>query len=135
MPPGRPRNRRFRKPEPDGERAVIVRAGRGDAEPETPGPGSAMQANGHEEDGMISKLLGMAGAAALLISSGAAVAQSASSLSLGNGPAARAGAALADAGELRGSAKWILGAIALGLIIWGAIELLGDDDEAFPASP
>jgi hypothetical protein len=84
---------------------------------------------------MISKLLGIMGAAALLVSSGAAVAQSAASLSLANAPAVRAGADLSAPSEIRGSAKWILGAIVIGLLIWGAIELLDNDDEAFPASP
>ncbi len=47
----------------------------------------------------------------------------------------RAGAPVADADELRGTTGWILGAIAVGLLIWGALELFGDDDEAFPVSP
>jgi hypothetical protein len=47
----------------------------------------------------------------------------------------RAGAQVADADELRGTTGWILGAIAVGLLIWGALELFGDDDEAFPVSP
>ena len=36
--------------------------------------------------------------------------------------------------QLRSTAAWILAAIALGLIIWGIIELTSDDDD-FPASP
>lgn len=47
----------------------------------------------------------------------------------------RAGAPIADSNELRGTTGWILGAIAVGLLIWGALELFGDDDEAFPVSP
>jgi hypothetical protein len=84
---------------------------------------------------MISKLLAALGAASLLVGGSAAAAQSAAPLSLAQSPAVRAGAGLSDPNEIRGSAKWILGAIALGLIIWGAIELLDDDDEAFPTSP
>ena len=47
----------------------------------------------------------------------------------------RAAAPVADSNELRGTTGWILGAIAVGLLIWGAIELFGDDDEAVPVSP
>ena len=47
----------------------------------------------------------------------------------------RAAAPVEDGSELRGRTAWILAAIAVGLIVWGAIELLGDDDEAFPVSP
>jgi hypothetical protein len=35
-------------------------------------------------------------------------------------------------GELVGTTAWILAAIALGLIVWGIIELSGDDG---PSSP
>jgi hypothetical protein len=84
---------------------------------------------------MISKMLGMLGAASLLVAGGAASAQSAEGLSLAGSPAVRAGADLAGANEIRGSARYILGAIALALIVWGAIELLDNDDEAFPVSP
>jgi len=48
---------------------------------------------------------------------------------------ARAGAPVSDSNELRGTTGWILAAIAVGLLIWGALELFGDDDEAFPVSP
>jgi hypothetical protein len=44
----------------------------------------------------------------------------------------RAGADVAGANELRGSTGWIIGAIAVALLIWGAIELFDDDD---PESP
>jgi len=84
---------------------------------------------------MISKLLGMAGAAALLVSSGAAAAQAAAPLSLANAPAVRAGADLSETSDIRGSARWILGAVVVALVVWGLIELLDDDDEAFPNSP
>ena len=61
------------------------------------------------------------------------MAQSAAPLSLDSAPVAeRAGADLNSASELRGTTGWIIGAIALGLLIWGAIELFDDDD---PESP
>ena len=65
-------------------------------------------------------------------------AQSASALSLSNSPAvARANAPLEGQNSLegRGPVFYLIGAAVIGLIIWGAIELLGDDDEAFPVSP
>jgi len=59
------------------------------------------------------------------------MAQSASPLSVSNSPAAeRAGADTGSANELRGTTGWIIAAIALGLIIWGAIELLDDDPDS-----
>jgi hypothetical protein len=59
------------------------------------------------------------------------MAQSASPLSVSNSPAVeRAGADAASANELRGTTGWIIGAIALGLIIWGIIELLDDDPDS-----
>ena len=47
----------------------------------------------------------------------------------------RAGAPVGEASELRGTTGWILAAIALGLIIWGATELFDDDEDDFPTSP
>ena len=59
------------------------------------------------------------------------MAQSASPLSVSNAPAVeRAGADTDSANELRGTTGWIIGAIALGLIIWGVIELLDDDPDS-----
>ena len=70
-------------------------------------------------------------AMSLLTVSNAAVAQSAQPLSVA--PAvARSGADLQGSNELRGTTGWIIGAVALALIIWGAIELFDDDD---PESP
>lgn len=85
---------------------------------------------------MRSSALAILAASALLgASSAAAAAQPAAPLSLARSPAlARAGAPLEDASELRGPTKWIVGAIVLGLVIWGIIELFGDDEEAFPVS-
>jgi hypothetical protein len=44
----------------------------------------------------------------------------------------RVGSDVAAAEEVRGTTMWIVAAIALGLIIWGIIELTGDDS---PTSP
>lgn len=82
---------------------------------------------------MISRTLAAVAAASLAFGSTAAMAQTAAPLSLGNAPAVeRAGADMASANELRGTTGWIIGAIALGLIIWGAIELFDDDDSDSP---
>ena len=84
---------------------------------------------------MHSKTVGILAALSLLGTGGAAAAQSAAPLSLANGPAiARAGGGVEDASELRGG-RWVLAAAVVALVIWGAIELLGDNDEAFPTSP
>jgi len=45
-------------------------------------------------------------------------------------PAARTESAVQQAEELRGPTKWIIYAVALGLIVWGAIELLDDEPES-----
>ena len=82
---------------------------------------------------MISRTLAAVAAAALVLGSSAAVAQSAQPLSLNNSPAVeRAGADVTGASELRGTTGWIIAAVALALIIWGAIEIFDDDD---PESP
>ena len=82
---------------------------------------------------MLSRTLAAVAAASLIFSSSAAVAQSAQSLSLANAPTVeRAGAEANGASELRGTTGWIIGAIALGLLIWGAIELFDDDDSDSP---
>jgi hypothetical protein len=82
---------------------------------------------------MLSKKIAALAAASLLSMSSAAVAQTAAPLSVAQSPAVeRAGADVAGASELRGTTGWIIGAIALGLLIWGAIELLDNDD---PSSP
>ena len=82
---------------------------------------------------MISRTLAVVAAASLLFGTSAAVAQSVTPLSLDSALAVeRAGADVAGANELRGTTGWIIGAIALGLLIWGAIELFDDDE---PESP
>ena len=83
---------------------------------------------------MLSKTFAALAAASLLFGSSAAAAQSAQPLSLANAPAVeRAGADASGASELRGTLGWLIGAIAIVLIIWGALELFEDDDE--PDSP
>ena len=82
------------------------------------------------------KMVPALAALALVAGSSAAVAQTATPLSLAQSPAIeRAGAPMTGAGELngRGAGVWILGAIALGLIIWGIIEITKSDDG--PDSP
>ena len=73
--------------------------------------------------------------AALTLIAGSGAAAAAQPLSLSHSAAVeRAGAPVNGESELkRGAGTWIIGAIALGLIIWGIIEITGDDDA--PASP
>ena len=79
---------------------------------------------------MRSKLAALA-ALSLVASSSAAIAQSAQPLSVHGSPAVeRAGAQVEGEGQLVGTTAWILAAIALGLIVWGVIELTDD-----PSSP
>jgi len=81
---------------------------------------------------MISRKLAVLAAFSLATAGTMAHAQSAASLSLAPAAVERAGAGTEGANELAGTTMWIVGAIALGLVIWGIIELTGDDD---PASP
>jgi hypothetical protein len=81
---------------------------------------------------MIPKPLHVLAALSLLGAGSPALAQSAAPLSLASAPAV---AGQADANDLHGTARWLVGAVVLGLIVWGIIELTDDDDEAFPVSP
>ena len=85
----------------------------------------------------LSNVLAAAGALSLLGSGSAAAAQSARQLSLAEGPAAlRAGAAMEDPGELggrRGGMGWILGIVAIGILIFVLTELSKDNN--LPGSP
>lgn len=83
---------------------------------------------------MRSKLLAALAASALVIGGTAASAQVASTATAPTAQTARAGAPVTESNELRGTTGWILAAVALGLIIWGGIELFGDDEDA-PVSP
>jgi hypothetical protein len=85
---------------------------------------------------MLSKKLAAVAAMSLITASTAAVAQTAQPLSLQNSPSAeRAGAPVAGESNLDrgGIGIYIVGAVVLGLIIWGIIELTEDDDG--PESP
>jgi hypothetical protein len=80
---------------------------------------------------MFSKKLAALAALSMITASSAAIAQSAAPLSV-SAPAARAGADTQGSSELRGTTAWILAAIALGLIIWGVIQLTDDDGASSP---
>ena len=85
---------------------------------------------------MLSKKLSALVALSMITASSAAVAQSAQPLSVANSPAARAGADAQDANELdsrNGIGIYLIGAVIIGLLVWGAIELLKNDDN--PSSP
>lgn len=79
---------------------------------------------------MRSKMMGTMLAAFGLAAGSAAAAQTAAPLSLGS----RTGAEVGEGSALSGRAPWIVGAIALGLIVWGIIEFTSDEDD-FPTSP
>jgi hypothetical protein len=84
---------------------------------------------------MLSKKLTALLAASMVLGSSAAVAQSAQSLSLSHStPAVRASATTQNANELYGTTIWIVGAVVLGLAIWGIIELT-DNGGNNPSSP
>jgi hypothetical protein len=74
---------------------------------------------------MLSKKLAAIAAVSMITASSAAVAQSAQPLSLSNSPIARAGAVTSAESNLdrRGIGIYIVGAVVLGLIIWGIIEV------------
>lgn len=80
---------------------------------------------------MFSKKLAALAALSMITASSAAVAQSAAPQSI-SAPAVQAGETTQGSNELVGTTAWILAAIALGLIVWGVIELTGDDG---PSSP
>jgi hypothetical protein len=85
---------------------------------------------------MLSKKLSALVAISMLTASSAAVAQSAQSLSVANAPAMRAGADAQGFNALdsrNGIGIYLIGAVVLGLIVWGVIELTKDDKG--PESP
>ena len=85
---------------------------------------------------MLSKKLSALAAISVLSASSAAMAQSAQPLSLANAPTSRAAVAPTQAGALddrNGIGIYIIGAVILGLIVWGVIELTKSDGT--PASP
>ena len=79
----------------------------------------------------------LAAAAALagLAVGAAPAAQAAHPLGLGEAAVERAGAEPARTAELRGTTGWLIGAVALALIVWGVIELLDDGTDSVPLSP
>lgn len=82
---------------------------------------------------MLSRKLSALVAISVLTASSAAVAQTAQPLSLGNAPARSALPTQANELDGRnGIGIYIIGAVVLGLIIWGVIELTKDDE---PSSP
>ncbi len=81
---------------------------------------------------MFSRKLAVLAAFSLASASTVVHAQSVASPSVAQATVERAGANADGASELTGTTGWILGAIALGLVIWGIIELTDDDD---PTSP
>lgn len=86
---------------------------------------------------MLSKKLKALVAVSVLSASSAAVAQSAQPLSIANTPAVRAGAPTANASALddrNGIGIYVIGAVILGLIVWGIIELTKSDED-MPVSP
>ena len=85
---------------------------------------------------MLSKKLAAIAAVSLITASSAAVAQSAQPLSLTQSPAverASAGSSGQSNLDRRGYGIYIVGAVVLGLIIWGIIELTKKNDN--PHSP
>ena len=83
---------------------------------------------------MLSKKISALVAISVLSASSAAVAQTAQPLSLANAPIATAQPNQANALDSRnGIGIYIIGAVVLGLIVWGIIELTSNDDG--PASP
>jgi hypothetical protein len=79
---------------------------------------------------MLSKKLAAIAAISMITASSAAVAQTAAPSVAAS--TVRAGAPTEGSNELVGTTAWILAAIALGLIVWGVIELTDDDG---PSSP
>lgn len=75
---------------------------------------------------MLSKKLAALAAFSMITASSAAVAQSAAP-SVDTASAVRAGDETQGSNELVGTTAWILAAIALGLIVWGIIELTDSD--------
>jgi lipopolysaccharide export LptBFGC system permease protein LptF len=83
---------------------------------------------------MLSKKLSALVAISVLTASSAAVAQTAQPLSLA--PMMRVAAPTSDVSQLdsrNGIGIYLIGAVVLGLIVWGVIELTSDDDG--PSSP
>lgn len=79
------------------------------------------------------RIKGLAAVAAISLITAPVLAARPTADSLSLVQAQRAGVEGENASELVGTTAWILAAVALGLIIWGVIELSGGDDG--PSSP
>jgi hypothetical protein len=82
---------------------------------------------------MLSRKISAIVAASVLGASSAAVAQTAQPLSIANAPMARSAAATSQASALddrNGIGIYIIGAVVLGLIVWGIIELTKNDNNS-----
>ncbi len=77
---------------------------------------------------MLSKKLSALVALSMITASSAAVAQSAAPLSLSNSPATATTTDASALDDRNGIGIYIVGAVVLGLIIWGVIELTSDDE-------
>lgn len=78
---------------------------------------------------MLRNMTVLATAAAMAVTPVAAHASAAEALS-----PVRAGATVSGENNLEGTGLYIVGAIALGLLIWGIIEIADNDDD-LPTSP
>lgn len=85
---------------------------------------------------MRSSRLAALAALSIIVGTTSAVAQSPAA-QRNAAPAARIALQTDDSSELncRGIGIYLIGAVVLGLIVWGVIELTRNDDEAFPVSP
>lgn len=82
---------------------------------------------------MLSKKLSALVALSMITASSAAVAQSAQPLSLNNSPAMADAEGANSLDDRNGIGIYIVGAVVLGLIVWGVLELTKDDEG--PESP
>jgi hypothetical protein len=83
---------------------------------------------------MLSKKLSALVAISVLCASSAAVAQTAQPLSLANAPTMQASGPSSELDSRNGFGIYIIGAIVLGLAIWGVISLTGSNNDN-PSSP
>ena len=82
---------------------------------------------------MLSKKMSALVAISVLSASSAAVAQTAQPLSLANAPTVQAAASPNQLDSRNGIGIYVIGAVVLGLIVWGIISLT--DNNNGPASP
>lgn len=71
------------------------------------------------------KIIAAAAAATMVVATGAS-ATSANMLSLKNAP--RVATTTTESNEQLGATAYVLGAIGLGLVVWGIVELTSDSD-------